>query len=121
MRRLSLAVLVSLVFCRARADEPSRAGQEFFEKKIRPLLVDNCYKCHTGPKLKGHSALDSRAALPKGGDSGAALVPGEPGKGLFIRAIGYQVPELRMPPRGKLGSAQIADVAAWIKLGAPWP
>ncbi|HWY86642.1 MAG TPA: c-type cytochrome domain-containing protein, partial [Gemmataceae bacterium] len=122
MRLLPLLVLASLLLSsRAGAGEPARAGMEFFERKIRPLLVDNCFKCHTGPKLKGHLALDSRAALLKGGDTGPALVPGAPGQSLIIKAIGYQDPELRMPPRGKLNVQQIDDVAAWIKVGAPWP
>src|SRR5436309_14881739 len=100
----------------AAVGEPSREAVEFFEKKIRPLLVDNCFKCHTGPKLKGHLALDSRAALLKGGDTGPALVPGEPEKSLILKAVGYEDAELRMPPRGKLSGQQIADLGAWIKV-----
>ncbi len=122
MRYLPLVIFAAMLIpSRTCADEPARAGVEFFEKKIRPLLSDNCFKCHTGPKLKGNLALDNRAAVLKGGDSGPALVSGEPGKSLIIKAIGYQDPELRMPPRGKLSDQQVADVAAWITMGAPWP
>jgi hypothetical protein len=122
MRHVSCVVLALLVTCsRASADQPPPEGVEFFEKKIRPLLMDNCFKCHTGLKLKGHLAMDSRASLLKGGDSGPAFVPGDPGKSLLVKAIGYEDSELRMPPRGKLPVEQIAAVTAWIKMGAPWP
>jgi cytochrome c553 len=122
MRYLPLVIFVAMLFPpRTFADEPASAGLEFFERKIRPLLVENCFKCHTGPKLKANLALDNRAAVLKGGDTGPALVPGEPGKSLIMKAIGYQDPELRMPPRGKLSDQQIADVAAWITMGARWP
>lgn len=94
---------------------------EFFEKKIRPLLVEQCFKCHSGPKLKGHLAVDSRAALLKGGDTGPALFSGDPDKSLLMKAVGYDDPELRMPPRGKLAAPQIAALAAWIKMGIPGP
>ncbi len=96
------------------AQPPAKSDDEFFEKKIRPLLAENCFKCHSGPKPKGHLALDSRAGMLKGGDTGPALMPGEPGKSLIAKAISYGDPELRMPPRGKLSNQQIADVAAWI-------
>lgn len=105
----------------ATAGEPSREAVEFFEKKIRPVLVDNCFKCHTGPKLKGHLALGSRVAILKGGDSGPALVPGQPAKSLIVKAIRYDNPDLRMPPRGKLPEQVILDIEAWITMGAPWP
>src|SRR2546423_205371 len=77
----------------AQADEPKpdSAGVEFFEKKIRPILVERCYECHsTGKKRKGGLLLDSRAGMLKGGDTGPAIVPGDPAKSLLIQAIGYQ-------------------------------
>ncbi|MBY0527502.1 MAG: PSD1 and planctomycete cytochrome C domain-containing protein [Gemmataceae bacterium] len=101
--------------------EPSAEGVEFFEKKIRPVLVDQCMKCHSGAKPKGKLLLDSRAALLKGGDSGPSIVVGEPDKSLLLKAIRYTDDELRMPPKTKLADAAIADFAAWIKMGAPWP
>jgi len=121
MRFLPLAIVFFLNPFYTSAQEPSVEGQEFFEKKIRPLLVDNCFKCHSGPKLKGHLAVDSRASLLKGGDTGPAMVPGDLGKSLITKAIGYNDPDLRMPPRGKLNDQQIADINMWIKSGAPWP
>jgi hypothetical protein len=98
-------------------------GIEFFEKKVRPVLVASCYKCHStaAKKPKGGLLLDSREALLKGGDNGPALVPGQPDKSRFIEAIGYKNIDLRMPPKGKLPDAIISDLNAWVKMGAPWP
>ena len=119
MRCLPLVILVATLFPSwTFADEPCTRGLEFFEKRIRPLLSDNCFKCHTGDKRKGNLALNSRETILKGGDTGPAVIPGEPGKSLLMKAIGYAEPELRMPPRGKLNDQQVADVAEWIKLGA---
>ncbi len=106
---------------------PGRAGftpegVEFFEKKIRPLLVENCYRCHSaGQKQKGNLRLDSRAALLQGGDTGPAIVPGRPERSLLLKAVSYTDDDLRMPPRSKLAGPQIADLTAWVKMGAPWP
>src|SRR5437868_4377421 len=122
MRVLSATMLACvLVPLPSSGQEATREGAEFFERKIRPLFAENCFKCHAGPKLKGHLSLESRAGLLKGGDSGPAVTPGEPGKSLLLKAIGYAEPELRMPPRGKLADEQIRDVATWISMGAPWP
>lgn len=108
--------------CTARAADATAEGVEFFEKKIRPVLVANCYKCHgTDSKQRGGLVLDNRAGLLQGGDSGPALVPGQPDKSRMILALRYQDERLRMPPKGKLAEEQIADISAWIKMGAPWP
>src|SRR2546429_5985076 len=99
-------------------------GTEFFEKKIRPLLVENCYKCHSheSEKLKGSLFLDSRDGLLKGGETGPAIVPGDPEKSLLIKAVRYTDKDLRMPPKDKkLSDEQIADLEAWVKMGAPEP
>ena len=103
--------------------EPSPAAIEFFEKKIRPLLADNCYKCHSAraKKLKAGLYADSRAGLVRGGDTGPAIVPGHPGKSLLVKAIGYADEDLQMPPKQKLEARQIEDLVRWIKMGAPWP
>src|SRR5579862_4115050 len=110
MRLQICAIILAFAAAPVGAQEPSPEGRDFFEAKIRPLFVNQCFKCHTGPKLKGGLLLESRAGLLKGGDSGPALVPGEPGKSLIVKAIGYADPDLRMPPRGKLDEQQIADV-----------
>src|SRR6516162_3663604 len=79
-------------------------GIEFFEKKVRPVLTQHCYRCHSGQakKLRGGLRLDSRAAMLKGGDSGPSLVAGQPEKSKLIEAVGYKNIELQMPPRDKL-------------------
>jgi hypothetical protein len=100
-----------------------RADDEFFEKKIRPLLAEHCYSCHSqsAKKLKAHLLVDSRDGLLKGGDTGPAIVPGSPEKSLLVKAISYTDVDLTMPPRGKLSESAIADLTSWIKEGAPWP
>ncbi len=99
------------------------AGVEFFEKKIRPVLADHCFQCHSdrAAKLKGGLRLDSRAAMLKGGDNGPAVVPGKPDASKFLDAIRYDNVELQMPPKGKLPEAVIADLTAWVQMGALWP
>jgi hypothetical protein len=118
-----LAVLCCvLVAAAARAAEPSAEEAEFFEKKVRPVLVENCFKCHADKvKVKGGLRLDSRAALLKGGDNGPALVPGSPEKSRLIEAVSYKNADLTMPPKGKLPDGVLADLTAWVKMGAPWP
>ena len=97
--------------------------EQFFEAKIRPVLVTHCGKCHasTAEKLRGGLRLDSREGLRLGGDSGPAIVPGQPDESLLIRAIRYRDEDLRMPPKAKLPDAVVADFEAWIKMGAPDP
>jgi hypothetical protein len=92
-----------------------------FEEKVRPLLVERCFPCHSrATKQKGGLLLDSRQSILKGGDSGPAVVPGDPEKSLLIRAVRYN-DELKMPPKGKLPDAAAADLIAWIRRGLPWP
>jgi hypothetical protein len=91
---------------------------DFFEKKIRPVLVERCYKCHSeqADKVKGGLLLDSREAIRRGGESGAAIVPGDLEASLLLSAIRYE--EYEMPPDGKLSESVIADFAKWIESGA---
>jgi hypothetical protein len=121
-RRIWMLVPCILLGSLGRSAAQTPSEREFFERKIRPLLVENCYKCHsTGQKKKGELHLDSRAAILKGGDSGPAVVPREPTNSLLIKAVGYADPDLRMPPQKRLAAEQIADLTAWVKMGAPWP
>src|SRR4051794_27350708 len=91
--------------------QASPEGVEFFEKRIRPLLADNCYQCHSaGKKVRGGLRLDGKAVFLKGGDNGAVFVAGQPDKSRLIHAVRYTDPDLRMPPRGKLGEQQINDL-----------
>jgi len=109
---------------RAFASDPTPAQLQFFENRIRPVLAENCYKCHStqSEKIKGGLVLDSRDGVLKGGDTGPAIVPGDPEKSLLIKAVRYSDPDLQMPPKGgKLPDNTIADLVAWIKMGAPDP
>ena len=101
----------------------SAADLEFFEKRIRPLLVANCYECHSAKSktLQGGLKLDSAPALAEGGDSGAVIVRGEPDKSPLIDAVRYENDQLQMPPTGKLAAEAIADLVEWARRGAPYP
>lgn len=116
-----------LVFASSSPGAPAQltaAQTQFFENKVRPVLAQNCYKCHSADatKVKGGLLLDTRDGVLKGGDSGPAVVPGDPDKSLLVKAIRYTDPDLQMPPKGeKLTDAQIADLVAWVRMGAPDP
>jgi cytochrome c553 len=121
--RLAAAVCVAVSAAVGRSAEPADSP-EFFEKKIRPVLVEHCFKCHgdlKGKAPKGGLRADSRAGLLKGGDNGPAIVPGDPDESRLIAAVRYQNPDLQMPPKGKLADGAIADLTAWVKAGANWP
>ncbi len=118
MRALCLVVLLALP--RFATDS---AAVEFFEKKIRPVLAERCYGCH-GPDVErpmGGLRLSSKDGLANGGDSGPAIVPGDPESSRLIRAIRYLDPKLQMPPKARLSEGQIRDFEAWIRMGAPDP
>ncbi len=87
-----------------RADEPAAEGVAFFEKRIRPLLVQHCYPCHSAqaPKLKGGLRLDTRDGVRKGGATGPAVLPGDVGRSLLLRAVRYEDDVPHMPPTARL-------------------
>jgi hypothetical protein len=95
----------------------------FFETKIRPVLVEHCYSCHSpeAKKIKGGLLLDTREGLRRGGDTGPAVVPGDASQSLLIKAIRYEDPDFAMPPKKKLPAEVIADLEKWIAMGAPDP
>ncbi|HSI15433.1 MAG TPA: DUF1553 domain-containing protein [Chthoniobacter sp.] len=97
-------------------------GMEFFEKKVRPLLAERCYECHSpDKKVKGGLRLDTRDGWVKGGDTSPAIVPGEPEKSLLVTAIRYKDRDLQMPEKRKLPDDEIAILEQWVKMGAPDP
>jgi len=103
------------------ADAIDPAAAEFFEKKIRPLLAENCYNCHSAnTNSQGGLRIDDRNGLLVGGDRGPAIVAGDPENSLLIHAV-RQDDELKMPPKKQLSVEQIADLTKWIKDGAVWP
>ncbi|MDG2385023.1 MAG: PSD1 and planctomycete cytochrome C domain-containing protein [Pirellulaceae bacterium] len=121
-------VMTALLFCYQFAlptlvigDEFSSEAIDFFERKIRPALIEHCYDCHSAvaDELHANLLLDSRESLLRGGESGPAVVPGDPAASLLWRAIRYD--DLEMPPNGKLPAAMIADFEHWIKSGAADP
>ncbi|MFI4876413.1 MAG: PSD1 and planctomycete cytochrome C domain-containing protein [Blastopirellula sp. JB062] len=128
-RRISqslIALLAATLLAPIAAADPqpefSQADLEFFEKKVRPLLIQRCYECH-GPDANvpgGNLRLDSRAAIMAGGDSGAAIETGHPEESLLIDAIEWG-DLYEMPPTTKMADAEIAVLKRWVKLGAPWP
>ena len=116
--------IFSLLTIDARAeDEPKLAPEavQFFESKIRPVLVDHCYRCHSvdGQGVRGGLAVDHRDALLAGGESGPAIVPGSLQESTLWSAINYQ--DYQMPPKNKLPASVIEDFRKWIEMGAPDP
>ena len=99
--------------------DPTPEQAKFFEEKVRPVLVANCYKCHSDKAQKGDLRLDSAEAAMAGGESGPVIVPGKPQESLLVEAINYQ--SLEMPPDGKLSAEAVAALTEWVRLGAPWP
>jgi len=104
----------------AAADEPSAEQLEFFEKKIRPLLVERCYECHSGDDIESDFRIDSRQAILQGGVHGPAAIPGQLDKSLMILAVNHAI-QMDMPPKFKLPQGEIDDLAEWVKIGLPWP
>src|SRR5262249_19364351 len=127
--RLILFVSVFVAMTTAAAAAISQISPEhtaFFEAKIRPVLAEKCYKCHseTSSKVRGGLLLDTRDGIRRGGDTGPAIVPGDLNKSLLIEAIRYANKDTAMPPPkngGKLPDAVIADFEQWVKMGAPDP
>ncbi len=122
--RLSLA-LAALLSASMQAAEPTPQQAELFEKKVRPLLSEKCFKCHShdGGKIKGALVLDSLSGVLQGGESGKpAIVPGKPDHGEMMSRIRSADEEEQMPPKGeRLTKDQMAVLEEWIKQGAPWP
>ena len=101
----------------------TRRGADFFESKVRPVLAEHCYKCHStqGKSPKGGLRLDSPAGMHAGGDTGPAVVPGDLEASLLLKAVKYDDVVLKMPPKGKLPDASIATLTQWVREGAVVP
>ncbi len=107
-------------------EEPGQNHIDFFEKKIRPVLAERCYRCHSAEAartgtLMGKLQLDTRAGVQRGGSRGSVVVPGRPDQSMLIEALEYANDKLQMPPGGKLPDEVIADFVKWVALGAPDP
>src|SRR5437667_6029219 len=112
MRPLLTLVVIGSLPCAA-------ASSDAFEKKIRPILVKNCYSCHTDSK-QGGLRLDSRAGLLAGGKRGPAIEPGKPEASLLIKAVSHQMAGVKMPMGARLAESDIQALKQWIADGAPW-
>jgi hypothetical protein len=117
---LPLSGGTAFLFVASIAGAERLSAEEYFEKEVRPLLVEHCQKCHGDKKPKGGLPLTSRDAVLKGGDSGPAAVAGKPQDSLLIQAVRYNdTPQ--MPPKRKLSDRQIGILTRWVQLGLPWP
>lgn len=106
------SLLFSTPICHAASDG------DFFENRVRPLLVSHCVECHGAKKQEGGLRLDSRDGWMRGGDRGTPIVAGQPEKSLLIQAVKYGDPDLQMPPAKKLSANEISDLETWVKRGA---
>ena len=97
-------------------------GPQFFEKNVRPLLVQQCLGCHsaTSQPVMGGLRLDDRALAIKGGSRGASLIPGDPANSLLLKAVRHTAGALKMPPGPKMKDADVAVLTQWVQMGAPW-
>jgi hypothetical protein len=121
------AALFSLTFG-VRGSEPALSPEQtaFFEQRIRPVLVEHCEQCHSSAaqqnnKLKGGLFLDTKAGVLKGGDTGPALVPGNPGESLLVKAVRWEDSDTAMPPKKRLPDNVVEDLVKWVSMGAPDP
>ncbi len=122
-RGINIAALWVLLALWLVPSLPAQSGVgavEFFETKVRPVLAENCFACHTSTKLGGLE-MSSRDALIRGGNSGPAIEPGHPERSLLLKAVSHTDERLKMPPQGKLSDPQVSDLAVWIRDGAVWP
>lgn len=117
---LRTLVLLLAILCPALAAGDGTADAEFFEKRVRPVLAEHCFKCHGPTKQMAGLRLDTAEGVRKGSDSGPVLVAGQPEKSSLIRAV-RQDGDLKMPPKEKLTPEKVAALASWVQSGAVWP
>ncbi len=119
---LLCSAIVLLLGIDARAQAPATPEQlEFFEKSIRPILVQRCYECHGDKEQKSKLRMDHISTVLKGGERGPAIVPGDPASSNLVKAIEYQDPKFSMPPKKMLDDVEIDLLIEWVRMGAPWP
>ncbi len=117
---IALLCIVALCSALLSAAEPSLDSSDFFEKQVRPVLLEQCAECHGPDVAESKLRVDSLAGLLTGGERGPAIVPGKPRESLLVAAINHDE-VLQMPPKRKLSARQIRDIAKWIETGATWP
>ena len=99
----------------------SLEDREFFEKSVRPVLIERCQDCHSSDGPESGLSVEHLADLLKGGERGRAIVPGKPEESLLIRALSHGDVELQMPPKEKLPADELAAITDWVRRGAFWP
>ena len=119
--RFSIAALCLLASLTVSARELSSEQIEFFEKKIRPVLVRYCYECHGEERQESDLRLDNYKDLMRGGATGPAVVANNLDESLIIHVLMYEDEELQMPPEQKLSDEIIDDFVKWIEMGVPHP
>ena len=124
IRTVLVGLLLATTTTAADKTTTDRKGLDFFESKIRPVLVRHCYQCHSAKAaankmLKGGLQVDTRSGIRRGGETGPGVVPGQPKKSLLVAALKHD--GLKMPPKAKLPASIVADFEKWIQLGAPDP
>src|ERR1700683_4566409 len=114
---LSFVCTAAAVQPTARAVDANGAGVEYFEKNVRPVLADNCYRCHSNSatKVRGDLYLDSVSGILKGGEGGPVIVPGDPDHSPLISAIRREDKDTQMPPKQALSEAQVTVIVNWVK------
>ena len=117
----ALVCLLTLSPVNAAEQKPSQEQIQFFESKIRPLLIKHCYDCHGEDAQESDLRVDTFDGIAKGGKAGSLIVPGKPEQSLLITAVNYQSNDLQMPPDEKLSKQEIKDLSDWVKMGAPYP
>ena len=122
-RKLLCIISLSFVFLLSQLAGIADQKTDFFEKKIRPVLSNNCYECHSAKSksLKAGLLLDRKTGWERGGKNGAVIIPGKPSKSILMNALRYNNHDLQMPPSGKLSESVLADFEKWISMGAEDP
>ena len=120
-RMIATLVFILAIFPANGAETASPEQIEFFEKQVRPLLVQHCNECHGAKKQEAALRLDTHVGLQKGSDSGVVFTPGNVDGSRLIQVLKYAEGDTQMPPKGKLPEDQIAVLRKWLEIGAPWP
>ena len=117
-------VVVSAEERKVTMAKPTSEQITFFESKVRPVLVDNCFRCHGGDLKKEPKAgltLTTLKGMLQGGESGPALMPGNLDKSLIVEAVRYRNENMSMPPKKPLKPDEVKVIEEWVSMGAPWP
>ena len=126
---VSATAAVLLAICaqprtRVAAQADPAASPQFYTEQVKPILENNCFRCHGGMFHRGGLSMNTRASMLKGGHDGAVIVPGDPEHSLLVKLIRHEGPAkdpMPMPPKSKLSDADIETVSHWIKAGAVMP